>query len=66
MLSDEKKRTGHSNSVMSCDDIIIDQFLNNTNVITRHNAVAMSRDQQSWGSSFSLIQTYLLFPVFNL
>ena len=38
----------------------------NTNVITRHNAIAMSRDHQSWRSSFSLIQTYLLFPVFSL
>ena len=43
-----------------------EQNLINTNVITRHNAIAISRDQQSWRSSFSLIQTYLLFPVFNL
>ena len=27
----------------------------NTNAIARHNAIAVSRDQQSWRSSFSLI-----------
>ena len=29
----------------------------NTIVIKRHNAIAISRDQQLWRSSFSLIQT---------
>ena len=33
----------------------------NTNVITRHNAIAISRDQQLWSSSFNLIQTCLHF-----
>ena len=36
-----------------------EQKLLNTNAITRHNAIAIFRDQQSWGSSFSLIQTCL-------
>ena len=43
-----------------------EQELINTNVVTRHNAIAMSRDQQSWRSSFSVIQISLLFPVFSL
>ena len=36
-----------------------EQKLINTNVITKHKAVDKSRDQQSWRSSFRLIQTYL-------
>ena len=43
-----------------------EQKLINTNVVTRHSAIGMSRDQQSWRSSFSLIQIYLLFLVFSL
>ena len=31
------------------------------NVITRHNTIAISHDQQSQGSSFSLIQACLKF-----
>ena len=38
-----------------------EQKLISTNFITRHNAIAISRDQQSWRSSFSLIQTCLQF-----
>ena len=33
-----------------------EQKLINTNAITRHNTIAMYRDQQSWRSSFSLFQ----------
>ena len=46
-----------------------EQKLINTNVITIHNGIVMSRDiamSRDKRSSFSLIQTYLLFPVFNL
>ena len=38
-----------------------EQKLINTNVITRHNLIAISRDQHLWRSSFSLIQTCLQF-----
>ena len=38
-----------------------EQKLINTNVITTHNATAISRGQQSWISSFSLIQACLQF-----
>ena len=34
-----------------------EQKLVNTNVITGHNTIAASSDQQLWISSFSLIQT---------
>ena len=37
------------------------QKLINTNVITRHNAIAITPDRQSWRSNFSLIQTCLQF-----
>ena len=40
-----------------------EQKLIKTNVITRHYAIAMSHDQQSWRSSFILIQAYLQFQV---
>ena len=40
-----------------------EQKLIRNNVFTRHNAIVFSRDEQSWRSSFSLIQTYLQFPV---
>ena len=38
-----------------------EQKLINTNAITRRNVIAISRDQQLWRSSFSLIQTCLQF-----
>ena len=39
-----------------------EQKLISTNFITRHNTIAISRDQQqSWRSGFSLIQTCLQF-----
>ena len=63
--NDRYSRWNMSNHVLS-EGGKKEQKLINTNVITRHNAIAISCDQQSWRSSFSLIQIYLLFPVFNL
>ena len=37
------------------------QKLINTKVITWHNTIAISRDKQSWRSSFNLIQTFTIF-----
>ena len=37
----------------------MEQKLINTNVMAIHNAIATSHDQQSWRSSFNLIQTLL-------
>ena len=40
-----------------------EQKLINANAITRHKTIAISCDQQSWRSSFSLTQTFL--QIFN-
>ena len=42
-----------SNHMLNKGEKIEQKKLINTNVITRHNAIAMSRDLQSWRSSFS-------------
>ena len=47
--------------VITCSVKKKEQKLINTNAITRRNVIAISRDQQLWRSSFSLIQTCLQF-----
>ena len=55
LFNDRYSKWNMSNHIISKGEKRTKKLIN-TNVITRHNAIAMSRDLQSWRSSISLFE----------
>ena len=67
LYNDRYSRLNMSNHMLSKGAKRTKKLIN-TNVITRHNAFEMSRDLQSWRSSFSLFKyiCYFQFLIFEI